>query len=88
MAVYGTLTKNLAEQILPPVVAQPAINQQPPPLMTDVQQIPSTQPIDANWQQDVSINPVQLEYNQQQPPVNYGGTYVQQEPYQQVILIF
>lgn len=84
LAVYGTLTKNLAEQVLPPVVAQPAINQPPPPpLIPDVQQIPPTQPIDTNWQQE--INPVQLEYNPQQPPVNYGGNYVQQDTYQQVI---
>lgn len=57
------------------MVAQPAINQQPPPLLSDVQQIPSTQPIEGNWQQDINITAVPLEF-QAQPPVNYAGNYV------------
>lgn len=87
LAVYGTLTKNLAEQVLPPVVAQPAINQQPPPLVTDVQQIVPTQPLEGNWPQDVNINPVQIEYNQPQQPVSYSSSYVQPETYTQVTKI-
>lgn len=88
LAVYGTLTKNITEQILPPVVTQPTISQQQPPHVQDVQQIVASQNIEGNWQQDVNIPTVQLEYNQQQQPqpqsVPYSGNYVQQEQYSQV----
>lgn len=83
MAVYGTLTKNITEQVIPPAANTPSITQQPTALVSDVQQIVSANPIDQNWQQDVNIPPVPMEYSQSNP-VNYGNNYGQTEGYSQV----
>ncbi|GLV34007.1 virilizer [Carabus blaptoides fortunei] len=82
LAVYGTLTKNITEQVIPPAANTPSITQQPTALVSDVQQIVSANPIDQNWQQDVNIPPVPMEYNQSNP-VNYGTNYGQTEGYSQ-----
>lgn len=84
LAVYGTLTKNITEQVIPVASNAPSITQQPTALVADVQQIVSTNSIEPNWQQqDVPIQQGPLEYSQQNQ-VAYGNNYGQSEGYSQV----
>ncbi|XP_017779064.1 PREDICTED: protein virilizer isoform X2 [Nicrophorus vespilloides] len=78
LAVYGTLTANITEQIIPPVVT-PSLPAQPNTI-SDVQQIISQNPIENDWQEP--IQQVPMEYNQQ-TATQYPQPYVSQENYQQ-----
>lgn len=87
MAVYGTLTKNITEQIIPAAVNTPSITQPPSALVADVQQIVSANAIEPNWPpQDVPIQPGPLEYPQP-TPVPYGNNYNAPEGYAQVSIL-
>ncbi|XP_056632492.1 protein virilizer isoform X1 [Diorhabda sublineata] len=60
LAVYGTLTKNIAEQIIQPVVNPSLTNQTN--VIQDNQQICSGSPLDTEWPQDA----VPIDYTAQQ----------------------
>lgn len=79
LAVYGTLTVNIAEQIVSPVVT-PALPAQPNTI-ADVQQIVSQNSIEPEWPQE-TVQPVPLEYSAQ-TAATYNPQYNQPEPYQQ-----
>ncbi|XP_072392863.1 protein virilizer [Diabrotica undecimpunctata] len=71
LAVYGTLTNNIAEPIIQPPV-NPSLNNQPNTIQ-DAQQICAGSPLDAEWPQD-NITPVPIDYTAQQA-----------DPYQQFV---
>ncbi|XP_076274997.1 protein virilizer-like isoform X2 [Rhynchophorus ferrugineus] len=77
LAVYGTLTNNIAEQLVQPVV-NPALPN-PPNTIADAQQIISGSSVDAEWSQD-NISTQPLEYPNQ-AATNYQQ-YNQPESYQ------
>lgn len=79
LAVYGTLTANIAEQIVSPVVT-PALPAQPNTI-ADVQQIVSQNSIESEWSQE-NVQNVPLEYPAQ-TAASYSQQYNQTEPYQQ-----
>lgn len=78
MAVYGTLTANIAEQIIQPAVT-PSLPAQPNTI-ADVQQIISTNAIENDWPQE-TIQPI--EYAQQPATASYSQNYSQPAPYSQ-----
>jgi hypothetical protein len=78
LAVYGTLTNNITEQIIQPVV-NPALPTQPNTI-ADAQQIISGSTIENEWNQE-NIQPVPIEYNQN--AASYPQTYNQTENYPQ-----
>lgn len=79
LAVYGTLTVNIAEQIIPPVVT-PSLPAQPNTI-ADVQQIISGgNSVENEWQQE-AIQPVPMEYTQPTATANYQQAYTQPESY-------
>lgn len=77
--MYGTLTNNITEQIIQPVV-NPSLPAQPNTI-ADAQQIISSTTIEPEWQQE-SIPTVPLEYNAQ-PTTAYHQPYNQTETYSQ-----
>ncbi|XP_018577529.1 protein virilizer isoform X2 [Anoplophora glabripennis] len=81
LAVYGTLTNNITEQIIQPVV-NPSLPAQPNTI-ADAQQIISGTTIEPEWpQESIPAVPVPLEYNAQ-PSTTYHQPYNQTEPYSQ-----
>lgn len=78
LAVYGTLTVNIAEQILPPVVT-PSLPAQPNTI-GDVQQVITGSAIENDWQAE-TIQPVAMEYTQPTAAASYPQPYSQPEPY-------
>ncbi|XP_060534477.1 protein virilizer [Cylas formicarius] len=78
LAVYGTLTNNLTEQIIQPVV-NPALPSQPNTI-SDVQQIISASSVESEWSQEAG-NAGPIEYISQTAATyqSYGTN----EPYQQ-----
>ncbi|KAJ8978120.1 hypothetical protein NQ317_014175 [Molorchus minor] len=79
LAVYGTLTNNITEQIIQPVV-NPALPAQPNTI-ADAQQIISGTTIEPEWQQE-PIPSVPLDYNAQPAP-QYHQPYAQTDSYSQ-----
>ncbi|KAJ8972217.1 hypothetical protein NQ314_000278 [Rhamnusium bicolor] len=79
LAVYGTLTNNITEQIIQPVV-NPTLPAQPNTI-ADAQQIISGATIEPEWQQE-AIPAVPLEYSAQ-PAAPYHQPYAQTESYPQ-----
>ncbi|KAF5276514.1 hypothetical protein FQA39_LY06583 [Lamprigera yunnana] len=79
LAVYGILTVNVPEQIIPPVVS-PAVPPQTNSL-PELQQIIPVAGIENEWPQE-TIQPVPIEYNQQ-ATVAYSQTYGAAEQYPQ-----
>lgn len=77
LAVYGTLTNNIAEQIIQPVVNPTIPNQ--PNTIADAQQIISTASVDPEWSQD-NIPSQPLEFPN--PSTANFQQYAQPEPYQ------
>jgi len=55
LAVYGTLTKNLSEQLIQPIV-NPALPSQPNTI-ADSQQIVATNTIESEWPQETVPQP-------------------------------
>ncbi|CAH1155610.1 unnamed protein product [Phaedon cochleariae] len=78
LAVYGTLTNKITEQIIQPVV-NPSLPAQPNTI-ADVQQICSSQPLETEWPQE-NIQTLPIDYNTQQ--ATPYQTYNQQEPFTQ-----
>lgn len=79
LAVYGTLTNNITEQIVQPVANQSLPSQ--PNTIADAQQICSDTTIEEEWQPQETVPPTPLEYNAQQPAANYN--YNSGEPFSQ-----
>ncbi|KAL3285081.1 hypothetical protein HHI36_019205 [Cryptolaemus montrouzieri] len=73
LAVYGTLTKNITEQIIQPVVNPPVVPSQSN--LVEPQQI---LPIETEWPNENL--PIPIEYDQATQP--YPQTYTQPDPYQ------
>lgn len=80
LAVYGTLTANLTEQIIQPVVT-PSLPPQPNTI-SDVQQIIPSTPIENEWPSQEPLQTVSIDYTQQ-PATPYAQNYVGAEPYGQ-----
>lgn len=83
LAVYGTLTNNITEQIIQPAV-NPSLPAQPNTI-ADAQQICSNAPIETEWHPQhtqESIPPTPMEYNAQASTV-YHQPYNQTEQYSQ-----
>ncbi|XP_045461756.1 protein virilizer [Harmonia axyridis] len=76
LAVYGTLTKNITEQIVPPVVNPPVVPSQPN--LVENQQILPTSRLETEWPTENITIPI--DYNQPAQP--YQQPYTQPEPYQ------
>ncbi|XP_044750585.1 protein virilizer isoform X2 [Coccinella septempunctata] len=76
LAVYGTLTKNIAEQIVQPVVNPPVVPSQPN--LVETQQILPTNHLETEWPTENITIPI--DYNQPAQP--YQQPYTQPEPYQ------
>lgn len=78
LAVYGTLTVNISEQIMTPVVT-PALPAQPNTI-SDVQQVIGGASVENEWQPE-AIPSVPIEYSQPAAATSYPQTYPQPETY-------
>ncbi|XP_019867996.2 protein virilizer isoform X2 [Aethina tumida] len=76
LAVYGTLTNNITEQILQPVT-NPSLNQ--PNTIADAQLIISTAAIEPEWQQE-NIQNVPIDYNTNTPATYQAYPQTEQYP--------
>lgn len=70
LAVYGTLTNNITEPIVPPVV-NPSLPS-PSNVIVDPQQICSNTDVEPDWHSQENVPPAPLEYSAQQPAANYN----------------
>lgn len=78
MAVYGTLTNNITEQIIQPVTNQSLPSQ--PNTIADAQQICSNPTIEPEWHTQENVPTTPLEYSAQQPVANYNYNSNEQFP--------
>lgn len=78
LAVYGTLTNNITEQIVQPVTNQSLPSQ--PNTIADAQQICANTTSESEWHSQENVTTKPLEYNAQQPATNYNYNANEQFP--------